>query len=264
MAILCGLVGLLTGALLNLAADRFPDRGPSSRLPFCPYCGQQRPPSAWISILAYLRLSSDCRSCAAPISLRHPLVELLVACLFVLLWVQWGWSPPFVLYGTYTALLILVAVVDVEHRLIPNAMLYPALGLALVGAVLYPPAGSTRSALLGGIMGFGLLLLVYLAGQLFVRILGKFRGRPANHSAFGLGDVRLGTVIGLIVGLPAIFQTLLLTAILGGVAAALYWLVCAVGKRRYTPFTTIPLAPYFVAGALLTLFLGPVIPSLPS
>ena len=97
--------------------------------------------------------------------------------------------------------------------------------------------------------------------MLFTRVAGRIRGRPVNQTAFGLGDVRLGAVIGLSVGIPVVFRALLFAVRLGDLAAALYWFVRAVAGRRYAPFPTVPLAPFLVAGALLTLYLGLAIPS---
>jgi leader peptidase (prepilin peptidase)/N-methyltransferase len=86
MIFLYALLGLLVGAIINLSADQLPRWRRLRRPPFCPYCDQPRPPWAWVSTLAYLRSKPGCQQCAAPISRRHPLVELGTAILFGFLW----------------------------------------------------------------------------------------------------------------------------------------------------------------------------------
>lgn len=257
MAAVYALLGLLVGAFLNLCADRFSYRQQLSRLPLCPYCGKVRPWWAWISILAFLRLKPECPYCAAPISWRHPLVELGTAALFAYLWQRYGFTVPLIPYSSYSAILILIVVIDLEHRLVPNAIIYPAWGLALAGNLLYPISGSYSSALIGGAVGLGLLFLIYLIGKLFVKVMSKLQGKPIAETAFGLGDVRLGGFACLIVGVPQVFLAILLAVLLGGLAALLYWFVQAIVHRRYSPFTAIPYSPFLATGALITMFFGP-------
>jgi prepilin signal peptidase PulO-like enzyme (type II secretory pathway) len=257
MLALYALLGLLVGAFLNLCADQLPRWRRLRRRPFCPYCDQPRPAWAWISILAYLRLKPVCSHCSAPIPLRHPLVELGTAALYAFLWARYasGGEPVLLLlYTVYCTLFVLVVIIDVEHRLILNSVIYPAWALALLGSLIHPIPFFYRRALLGGALGFGLLFLVYLGGQLFVKALSKARGKPINAVAFGFGDVRLGALIGLILGFPDVFTALLVAILLGGLAGLLYWFVQAIILRRYSLFSAIPYGPFLVLGAVAVLF----------
>ncbi len=256
MIVLYALLGFLIGVSVNLCADQLPRWRRLRRLPFCPYCEQQRPMWAWSGTVAYLRFKPVCSHCGAPISWRHPLVEVGTAALYAFLWYRYALAGEMVLLGLYTlysTIFVLVLVIDLEHRLILNVVMYPAWALALLGSFVHPRPGFYKLALLGFVLGFGLLLLIYWGGELFVRVLSKARGKPVNAVAFGFGDVRLGGFIGLVLGFPDVLTALLVAILLGGLGGLLYWFVQAVIRRRYSLFTAIPYGPFLIIGAMLVM-----------
>lgn len=257
--VLYALLGFLAGVLINLLADQLPRWRRPQRTPFCPYCEEPRPVWAWSGTLAYLRFKPTCEHCGAPISWRHPLVELGTAALFAFLWHQFGQanpSPLLIPYTLYSAILVLVLVIDLEHRLILSVVMYPAWGLALLGSLLHPQPRFVLLALLGGVLGYGCLYLVYQFGVLFVKIMGRMRGKSINTPAFGYGDVRLGGFIGLVLGFPSVLQALLIGILLGGLFALVHMFVTAVILRRYSPFAVIAYGPFLIAGTLWILYFG--------
>jgi len=256
LIVLYALLGLFIGAFLNLCADQLPRWRRLRRTPFCPYCEEPRPWWAWLSVLAFLRFKPECLNCGAPIPWRHPLVELGTATCFALLWYYYSQTVLLIPYTVYTAIFILVIVIDLEHKLILNVVMYPAWLIALAASFFHPQPNFYRLAILGGVVGFLLLFLVYLAGELFVKVLSRIRGKPINAVAFGFGDVRLGAFIGLVLGFPDVFTAIFLAILLGGVAGLLYWFVRAVILRKYSAFTAIPYGPFLVLGAVAILFFG--------
>jgi len=92
MIIPYSLLGLLTGAFLNLAADELPQRRPLGS-PRCPYCGQNHLPSEWMAVFSFLLLRGRCQHCRAPLSLRRPLLELGTMLAFAFLWQRYGPTP---------------------------------------------------------------------------------------------------------------------------------------------------------------------------
>lgn len=258
MIALYGLFGLLLGIGINLLADQLPRWRTVRQPPFCPYCEVPRSYGSWSGTLAYLRFKPDCPNCGAAIPWRYPLVELGTAALFAFLWYQYQDEPVLLLlYSLYSLILVLVLVIDLEHKLILNVVMYPAWLLAILGSFLHPEPYFYRLALVGGAIGFALLFLVYLLGELFVRIMSRARGKPIHAVAFGFGDVRLGAFIGLIVGFPQVFSAIFLAVFLGGLVGMLYWFVRAVVLRSYSLFTAIPYGPFLVIGAATVLFFGP-------
>jgi leader peptidase (prepilin peptidase)/N-methyltransferase len=257
MIALYALLGFLLGGAINLCADQLPRYRRLVRRPFCPYCDTPRPRWAWLGTLAYLRFRPDCQQCGASLSLRHPLVELGTAALFAFLWQRYHTTPHLIPFTLYSTIFVLVLVIDLEHRLILNVVMYPAWILAFLCSFFHPEARFYLLSLLGGATGFGLLFLIYLAGELFVKMMSRARGKPLHAVAFGFGDVRLGAFIGLILGFPRVFTALFIAIFLGGLGGLLYWFVRAVILRRYSAFTAIPYGPYLIAGAMAVLFFGP-------
>jgi leader peptidase (prepilin peptidase)/N-methyltransferase len=254
--IVYALFGLLTGGLLNLLADRLPRREPPGA-PICHACDRPRPWVGWLATAHYLLTQGRCTHCGARISPRHPLTEIVTAALFATLWCQHGPSLRLFFESLYTAILILLFVIDLEHRLVLHVTTLPAILLALGGSFFLSREGyNWRLALLGGATGFLLVWAMYLFGHLFVRALERRRGVEINEVAFGFGDVTLTTLIGLIVGFPTVVFALALGVVLGGVGGAVYWLIQAVVRRRYTAFTAIPYGPFLIVAGWIFMVWG--------
>jgi leader peptidase (prepilin peptidase)/N-methyltransferase len=186
------------------------------------------------------------------------LVELGTAGLFALLWYQYGPSVLLVLFSIYSALLVLIGIVDFEQRRIPNKLVYPGWILAVAGSLVSPSESFWLRAILGGVAGFVILYLIHLGSKVFLRM-AKFQGKPDGPAEFGLGDVPLGALIGLMLGVPWVFTALLLGVLLGGIAALLFWFFRAVIRRDYVPLTVMAYGPWLAGGALLTILFQPVV-----
>lgn len=240
------LLGLLTGGLINILADRLPRREPLGP-PSCPACDRPRPWYGWLATAHHLLARGRCPHCGARTSLRYPLTEIIAAALFAFLWRRYGPSPRLFFETLYTAILMLLFVIDLEHRLILHVTTLPAILLALAGSFFLSREGyNWRLALLGGATGFVLVWGMYLFGHLFVRLLERRRSVEITEVAFGFGDVTLTTFIGVVVGFPGVVFALVLGVVLGGIGGAIYWLIQALLRRRYTAFTTIPYGPFLV------------------
>ncbi|HIC90327.1 MAG TPA: prepilin peptidase, partial [Anaerolineae bacterium] len=222
--ILAFVVGLILGALVNRAADVLPANGQPPR---CRACGAPR--SVCFS-LPELLLPRHCPACRAVD--RRPLwVALTSAFLNSYLWHRFGVSLQLVFIGAYTVVLLLILVIDIEHRLVLNRVLASAALLALIGSWIVG-VPDLLHALLGGVIGFGIFLVIALA-------------KPGG---MGGGDVKLAGLIGLITGYPLVLVALFLGIVAGGVGAALLLVSGQVRKGSYVPY-----APFLTLGAWLTL-----------
>lgn len=236
--------GLLMGVLINYLADVLPITRRFTP-PVCPACEQNIP---WRN---YLR-ARPCAACGKKSPLRHFYLPVLAAITTV--WF-WYWPPKHMQFWPAIILLAyfaLVAITDIEYRLILHPVSLVGAGIALV--IGWIKNGITVT-LLGGLAGFGAMLVLYLLGALFARYLSKRRGEKLeDEEALGFGDVNLCGVIGLVLGWPAITAGLFLGILLGGVAGAGIMLVTKVTKR-YQPYTFIPYGPFLIASAVILLYL---------
>jgi len=249
---IAALAGFLSGIAVNGLADSLPYTR-TVRTPTCSTCGGPRPQRAWSGALAALTRSSQCLYCGASQILRRPIVEIVAA----------GWSvvlnlilpdpgqywPSFVL----SAILLLVIVIDLEHRLILHVVTGPAaVAMALLGS-LDASRGPVKT-LTGGAVGFLVVLGLFLLGGLFARLIFRVRRQALDEVAFGFGDVTLAGVIGLAVGFPGIVVALTIGVLAGGVFS-LGFLLFMIARGRYVAFMPIPYSPFLVLGALVV-FVG--------
>ena len=234
--VLYALLGWLVGAVINHAADILPTRQTVLRRPVCLACGAARPILAWSGLLAVLTGQTHCPVCGQrhPTWLRAVVVEVIAAVIFGLVWARYGLSFHLPIISIYTAVLFLVTVTDLEHRLIFNLVMLPAILLALVAAFV-TPGMAWPIALVGGGVAF---VLSYLAALV-------------SRGGLGSGDVTLSAFLGLILGFPRIFLSLGFGIFFGGLVAFLLLLT-----RRVTLKTYIPYGPFLTITGWLMLVWG--------
>lgn len=251
-------IGWLAGVFINHVADKLPRQVGLGTVPSCPYCDTPRPPAAWSAVVGYLSGRRNCLGCGAPLPIRSVVVETITPVIFV--WLLWRYGPSvhLGLLSLYSAILILVTVTDLEHRIIPHAVMVPAIVLAVIGAF-FNEDMSFRRALLGGAVGFFCLYGMFLLAQPISALMGRLSGREMSEVPFGFGDVTLGTFVGLITGLPGVIFALLIGVLSAGLAAFLFLLLRSVIQRRYTPFAAIPYGPFLALGGFIVMVYGPQI-----
>jgi leader peptidase (prepilin peptidase)/N-methyltransferase len=267
MMILAFVLGIVAGILINRAADNLPPPAERSLLatPRCPHCNMLRTPIQQSGVLSFVLRRDKCRHCGAPVSLRAPLVEIGTAALFAFLAQRYPFGIYLVAVCFFTAVLVLIAIIDIEHKLILNVISLPATVLALAASPILlggPDATPTTLkfnalwfALLGGIVGYVITLGIYYLGALFLRALNRGRSQKINTVAFGMGDVKLAGLLGALIGFPAIVYALIWAILLGGVGAALVILFRLVTRRGYSAFMAIPYGPYLIlAGGAFLIF----------
>jgi leader peptidase (prepilin peptidase) / N-methyltransferase len=235
IVVVSGLLGLIAGSFLNVVIHRVPLRQsvvwPASH---CPACGEPIEPRDNVPLLSYVVLRGRCRSCKARISARYPLVEALTGVLFAGAAYEFGLGLDLLSALALILALIALAGTDLEHRLLPNAIVGPA---ALVGFTLSVLDSPER-------------WWVYLVSALAVAG-GLFALAFAYPGGMGMGDVKMGGMLGAFLGpyaALAVFLGALCGAITGG-------LLMAAGKmqRRHA----LPFGVFMALGGIVTLFVGP-------
>ena len=232
------LLGLFVGSFLNVCIDRLP-RGQSIIHPrsHCAACNRKLGNLDVIPIFSYLWLRGRCRYCQAPIPIRLPIVEGMTGLLFALLYWKFGLGLELGISLVYTCLLTVIFVIDLENQLVLDKVIYPGMALALAFSFFWPELGVV-SALIGGAIGLAAMALPFIIYR---------RG-------MGMGDVKLGALVGLMSGYPLVAIALLLAVITGGLVAAI--LLAFKIKKRSDP---IPFAPFLATSAMVTLLWGQAI-----
>jgi leader peptidase (prepilin peptidase)/N-methyltransferase len=234
---LAAVAGLLAGSFFNVVIARLPRHEsllrPRSR---CPHCGHPVRPYDNVPVVSWLILRGRCRDCGEPISARYPLVELLTAALFAAVVIDTGANEHVWLGLALVAVLVPVAFIDLDHRIIPNAIVLPG-AVAAVAIVAATEPSKLGEHLIAGAAAAGFLLVAVLAYP---------RG-------MGMGDVKLAGVLGLYLGRsvgPAMLVALLSGTIVGVVIIARKG--AAEGRK-----TAVAFGPFLALGGLVGLFFGP-------
>ena len=234
--VFAALFGALIGSFLNVVVYRLPRResliSPGSH---CPSCGAAIKPYDNVPILAWMWLRGRCRSCRAAISPRYPLVEAATAALCAGVVIAHSDAAGIALGILAVLVLVPVALIDLEHHVIPNRITGPAAIAALVlGSVLDPSGEPTRLAS-GAAAGafFGVAHL-------------------ASPRGMGMGDVKLAGLLGLLLG-TAVAPALAIALLAGVVIGLLIVSRRSVGERRGAG---VPFGPFIALGGLTAIFAG--------
>jgi leader peptidase (prepilin peptidase) / N-methyltransferase len=230
------LYGAVIGSFLNVVVYRLPRHEslvtPGSR---CPSCNTAIKPYDNVPVVGWLLLRGRCRACSAPISPRYPAVEALTAVLAVAVVLMRHSAHDIALGLVLVVVLMPVALIDLEHRVIPNKITLPAaLAAIAIGAATRP--GGVPEQLIAGAAAGGFLLLFALAYP---------RG-------MGMGDVKLAAVLGLFLG-----REVGVALMVGVVSATLVGVAImardGVGEGRKT---AVPFGPFLALGGVTALLVG--------
>jgi leader peptidase (prepilin peptidase)/N-methyltransferase len=243
LTIVFALLGLAVGSFLNVCIDRLPAGKSLVRPPsYCDSCQRRLSPRDLVPVFSYLWLRGRCRHCQARIPRRVLWVEIGTGLLFAFLYWYLGLTAWFAVAALYSSIFIVIAVIDIEHELILNKVVYPASAVALIISIFLParntmslPWPEQVSGIIAGAIGFLLLLIIALI----------FRG------GMGFGDVKMAALIGLTTGFPGVFVALFGGIVLGGLAA-IFLLLLKIKKRK----EPIPFGPFLSLATVVTLLYG--------
>ncbi len=260
MPVLLFLIGLIAGTGLNSLADNLPPdalgmRYPPRR-PHCRWCGAAHIPFYWLALVSFLTRWGRCEHCGGTRPVRQAVVETLAGLGLVY---AWGWAEgdglKFLAAAALLLVFLLIAVIDIEHRLILWRVILPSAVIVGLLNSLLPDRGLAKT-LWGGLGGYTFVLGVYLLSQFLALGLARVRGQPLEEVAFGSGDVNLAGVVGLAVGWPGVVLALLVTIVPAGLFSLIY-LGTLMLRGRYKPYAmAFPYGPFLILGALVLYFYG--------
>jgi prepilin signal peptidase PulO-like enzyme (type II secretory pathway) len=243
------LLGLITGSFLSMFTYRLPREMSFGGRSFCDHCGKKITWLENIPLLSYLFIKGKCKDCNRHISLRYPLIELLTALSFVFVYfiyqhpvdflfflIQQTFGPLGLIYVLILlSLFISLFVIDLETQILPDKILRVLLILITIFCFMLP-SPLLFQHLIWGFISASFFLLIYL--------LTKERG-------LGFGDVKLGFVIGFLLGFPHTIVWILLSFISGSIVGIIM-LILRMAKLGQP----IPFGPFLIASALITLIYG--------
>jgi prepilin signal peptidase PulO-like enzyme (type II secretory pathway) len=215
----------------------------------CPSC---RHTLAWydlIPVLSWVSLGGKCRYCKSPISKQYPVIELVTGALFVISYSAWpvNLDANWVYVSFVSWLLILVGLIalalyDAKYMLLPNRILYPLIGIALVSIVVQLALGRSTD----GIWQV-LAAIAVTAGVFWVLY------KVSSGTWIGGGDIKLGILAGLLVATPVQgFLYLFMASVLG-----LLYSLPLMATKRLTKASKVPFGPFLIASLIIVILWGP-------
>ena len=242
-------LGASVGSFLNVVADRLP-AGRSIVRPgsFCESCERSLTSLDLVPVFSYLWLRGRCRYCGSVVPVRLMFVEIATGLVFTAVYLRFGLWPDFIVLSAGGALLVVVALIDLERGLILNKIVYPAALVLIIVAPFWPEMGLERPFLSSDSMLASLINSLLSGVGYFLLFLGIILLYPQG---MGGGDVKLAGVIGLLVGFPSVLVALWVATVGGGLVAIP---LLVSGKRSRKD--AIPFGPFLSLGALVGLLAG--------
>ena len=231
--------GLIVGSFLNVCIYRLPRREsvvwPASR---CTACSRAL---AWhenVPVAGWLALRGRCRTCREPVSAMYPIVELITGVVFAGGFLVYGLTPLLAVRLAFACAMIVLFVIDLQHRILPNSITLPGIVAGLVASVFLPPGW--LPAVIGTLAGGGVLFAI---AEAYYRVRGV--------EGLGMGDVKMLAMIGAFLGWQQMLVTLILASFAGSVVG-----VAILAGRRGGMKAALPFGTFLAVGAIVAAVAG--------
>ena len=230
------ILGLVVGSFLNVVIYRLHVGGGFvAGRSYCPHCKHSLATTDLVPLVSFILLRGRCRYCRKKISWQYPLVESATALLFLIFYLAHGLTLPLLVYAVYGCFLMVIFVFDLRYYLILDKVSVPAMVVAALGS-LFILKISALHLLTGALIGAGFFLVQFLVSK------GKW---------IGGGDIRLGAVMGLMLGYQQLLVALFIAYLLGSIIGI--GLVMG-GKKKMS--SQIPFGTFLSLATVITFFIG--------
>jgi len=233
MAIIFFIYGLFIGSFLNVCIFRIPVgislvKPPSS----CGSCGHRLNYIDMLPIVNYIINKGKCSYCGSSYSMQYPLIELLNGLLYLFVALKCGFSLNSVLFCIISSLLVVISMIDLKHKIIPDGLI---IAEAIIGIVFILV---DRTTIFDKLLGLGIGLIIFL----LIAVL---------TNAMGGGDIKLMAALGLIFGIKGVLFITLFSFVIGALISVVL-LTLKIKSRK----DEIPFGPFISLSALIYMFYG--------
>ncbi|MEE9573828.1 MAG: prepilin peptidase [Candidatus Neomarinimicrobiota bacterium] len=234
------IIGLVIGSFLNVCIYRLQKHVSISQpRSHCPNCKHQLKIWENIPVLSYLVLRGKCSNCKIKISLRYPLVEILTALVFFVIYYYFDISLETFSLIVFFSIVIIITFIDIDVQLIPNNLLIISI-LPIIVYILISQSNSYLNHIIGAILLALLFLIIGYFGKLIYKV-----------DSMGMGDVKYAAVIGLLLG----WEKGILAFIIAFFSAAVIIVIVSMYKKLSRK-QRIPFGPFLSIGCFVAFFWG--------
>jgi leader peptidase (prepilin peptidase)/N-methyltransferase len=239
IALSFAVLGLVVGSFLNVCIHRLPRREsiawPAS------HCTDCQRTLAWfenVPVGSWLVLRGRCRTCGARIGLTYPLVELVTGMVFAGGYLIYGLTPLLAVRLLFACAMIVLFVIDLRHRILPNVITLPGIVAGLIFSAMLPPGW--LASVVGAAVGGGVLFVI---AEAYYRLRGV--------EGLGMGDVKMLAMIGAFLGWQLTLVTLVLASFSGSVVG-----VGLIASGRGGMQAALPFGTFLAVGAVVAAVSG--------
>lgn len=227
--------GSVFGSFFNVIGLRLPKGlGFATDRSYCPHCKKKLTWLELIPIMSYILQIGKCRGCKQPISILYPIIEFLTGWLFALSYLTFGWQPELVMGLTLSSLVAIIIVSDLNYMLIPNKVIGFFFPIFII-IRLFSPLTLWWSSIAGAIIGFVIIFLIIILSK----------------GGMGAGDLKLFTILGIVLGFKGVLLTFFLATLFGALVSIILLLSGKVNRK-----TPVPFGPFICIAACITYFYG--------
>ncbi|NFH68171.1 prepilin peptidase [Clostridium botulinum] len=238
--ILVIIIGLVIGSFLNVCIYRIPLEQSISYPPsHCGTCNHRLKPIDLVPVISYLFLKGRCKYCKEKISITYPLIEILNAVLYLIIFYNYGLTFDFVKYSLLSSLLIVIGIIDYKTQDIYTVtIIFGVISSVIFMAIdFFVNKNSISTYVLGGLIGFLALAIIVIITK-----------------GMGIGDAEITLVCGLFLGIKGVIVTLFLGIIIGGIVAIIILALKLKDAKDAMAF-----GPYLSVAALMYILWGDTI-----
>lgn len=231
------LFGLCIGSFLNVCIYRIAREESISFPPsHCTSCGYELKAKDLVPVLSYTFLGGRCRSCKEKISIKYPMVEILNALIYVVIYLNYGLSIELIKFAIFSSLMIVIGFIDFETKYVYRSTVIFGVvcGIFFMIADWVVNKQIPWTNIIGAAIGFGIIYLIV-----------------AFTGGMGEGDIDIALICGLFLGIKGIIVTLFLAFIIGGLVGAIILLLKLKDRKAEIAF-----GPYLAIGAMIAMIYG--------
>lgn len=228
--------GLVVGSFLNVVINRLKTKESifKSRS-HCPFCKKQLAWYELIPILSFIIQKAKCRKCKKKISWQYPLVEFFTGLIFVLIVFYFFDFTLFSIINIcflflISCFLIVIFVYDLKHYLVPDEIIYPAIIVAFLHRLQFP-ISNYQFPINFQLPIFNYLLAGFIGGLFFFIIVFISKGKW-----MGIGDIKIGVLMGLLLGLSNLLTALFLAFLSGAIVSTILLILKKKTLKSEIPF----------------------------
>lgn len=237
------LMGAIAGSFLGMMIYRI-SFGISLILPgsFCDKCNI---PLKWyenIPIVGYLVTLGRCQYCGTRHSILYPILEIFMGFIFIITFDYAQNVLHFIYLVSTLTILIGICIIDIKRFVIPDKLLIVAAILSIT-YYFYSVKMGIFSYLLSSLIIFIILFIIRIGSRYIYK-----------REAFGFGDVKLGALLGFILGWKAALLAIFFGFVIAGLVILVLAIVKKINRKSYIPF-----GPFLIVGAITHLFFGKLV-----